>query len=334
LSWFLKRFFGKGSASSSAGKGRKTIRLDVPPILAFPDRPPPTVHDHFDLATWITRFPQVIRRYIDLYSADGKAITSPCHIAIVEQLRAEVFADHPDLEKVPSDVFIWGLGEPVKREVTKVAGIPYWPANRPWPVSTEGRPMDFVAQINFSDSRDLVGDTPGDILLMFSDGECYNHWMPDDEGAVVFHWVNSSDAPLIEPDKVPERRWDIIPCYGVIHRTFDFVDVLKASELIENGFYSPHRLAVIEGTKIGGVPHWIQDEAKLPGRYLCTLGSVAPDDPRAGGKKVPAPFVNREKAFGIRDIPPPYDFLTWGDVGSVYIFMDESGKIHWEEQCT
>lgn len=330
---FLKRFFGKGTGSSSGKRRRRTRKLDATPIRAFSDRPPPTVHGHFDLASWIRLFPKAIEKHVARYSADGKAVTSPCHIVVVEQLRAEIFVEHPELEKVPTDVFIWGLGEPEKREVTKVGGVPYWPADRPWPVSTEGRPMDFVAQINFSDSRDLVGDTPGDILLMFSDGACYGDWMPGDDGAVVFHWINPSDAPLIEPDEVPERRWDIIPCYGVIHRTFDFVDDLKAIELIENDFYSPYRLAVIEGTKIGGVPHWVQDDAKLPGRYLCTLGSVAPEDPRAGGKKVPAPFVNWEKPFGIRDIPAPYEFLCWGDVGSVYIFMDETGNIYWDEQC-
>jgi hypothetical protein len=84
----------------------------------------------------------------------------------------------------------------------------------------------------------------------------------------------------------------------------------------------------MEGTKIGGRPRWIQGDENLEGRHLCTLGSIHP------AREVPYPFLNQ---------PEPYTWdtyfaetegaLMFGDVGMLYISIDESGQLDWTDQC-
>src|SRR5690348_4565406 len=54
------------------------------------------------------------------------AITSPVHLAIFEQLREEMRAGLTLDDGVPVDLFVWNIGEPPRREMTKIGGLPYW----------------------------------------------------------------------------------------------------------------------------------------------------------------------------------------------------------------
>ena len=86
---------------------------------------------------------------IGLMEPTGEMITSPHDMVVVELLRQEAFSrsgSSPSAHSVPTDVFVFGKGEPASREVTKVGGVPYWPAARPWPASRTGKPLTFVAQ--------------------------------------------------------------------------------------------------------------------------------------------------------------------------------------------
>lgn len=58
----------------------------------------------------------------------GTHVTSPFHLFAVETLR-----DQHHLRvgpAIPTDVFVWAIGEPARREVTKIGGLPYWPAHQ------------------------------------------------------------------------------------------------------------------------------------------------------------------------------------------------------------
>ena len=137
--------------------------------------------------------PAAIEDHIKLMSPSGKRITSPFSIAIVEQLRAEGLANKK-YKTVQTDVMVFAKGEPEKREMTKVGGLPYWPVTKPWPTTTDGSPMTFVGQFCFADSRDLVGDLPGEVLLVFIDGKRMF------EDSVRFEWMSLGDWPLIQND--------------------------------------------------------------------------------------------------------------------------------------
>ena len=266
------------------------------------------------------------------WGGDG---VGPMGIAVHEQLLDEALYGVGKWQKmphrVPTDVFIMSVGEPERREVTKVGGLPYWTRGRRWPRTVRGTPMTFVAQFCFADSRDLpIPQPPEDVLLVFGDQDAYFFEAPGSESlwesgspALAFAWETVGDQALISGEEIPETGWNVTPCYGSIHRAHDYPDdthLLDHNERYESA-------KIVGGVKIGGVPRWLQDEEPLPGKHLCTLDSVWPV------VHEPYPFLNVEQpAKGGQDYLN--DLLSWGDAGSVYIFMDESGCVNWAFQTT
>lgn len=81
------------------------------------------VHDPFDMDT-ARQIYDPLRRELG-----GEDISSPFDLYSVEALR-----DRYQLRigsPCPTDIFVWAEGEPTRREVTKVGGLPYWPASEP-----------------------------------------------------------------------------------------------------------------------------------------------------------------------------------------------------------
>ncbi len=159
------------------------------------------IHERLDIEHWKTVFS--LPRLREEARSKGQrppeacGITGPYDIAVLEQLRDEAFATRPDLEREPTDVFVWSLGEPEQRAVTKISGLPYREAGKPWPHSRSGTPMNFVAQFCFADSRDIIPKLPGDLLLIFVEGK---EWSPGEydflwgdlderDSEVIFEWV-------------------------------------------------------------------------------------------------------------------------------------------------
>jgi hypothetical protein len=293
------------------------------------------LHDRLDLARWIREFPaaqarqaardhvlhrhredpgrypnqEALERHIRLLSPGGEIVTGPREVALVEQLREEAFSKRPyEGRRLATDVFVFARGEAPRRETTKVGGLPYWPAGRAWPTGANGRALTFIAQLCFADSLDLTGPLPGDLLLVFGDEHAV---FGQEVGRLRFEWLPLGVPRLADAQEIPETGLHLLPCHGVVHRTADFPDAGPWFEAYRHG----SQLAVIEGTKIGGVAAWIQDEPELPGRYLCSLGSISPN-PRH-----PFPYVNVSTLSEYED-----ETLMWGDVGTVFVSLDEAGS--------
>jgi hypothetical protein len=300
------------------------------------------VHEKLDIEEWISRFPlaearQEVRHFVErrrrerpedypdegaveehigLISPGGEIVTAPRDLAIAEQLRREALAGQ-HARGVPTEIFVFGRGEPTRREATKVGGLPYWPAWQNWPCSSDGRPLSFIGQLCFADSQDIVGKLPGDVLLIF--GPRGSEYLDPDESELEVFWRNIDDGDLIEPSAIPETEFPIPPSYGVIHRTSDY----PGTESLLGGYREAELLAVLEGTKIGGAPRWIQYPEPLPGRFLCALGSLAfPVD-------MPYPFVNVPEPIGDMGVHGP----MWGDMGTLYAFLDSDDTLHVVVQC-
>ena len=267
------------------------------------------------------------------FGPHAETIENPFHVAVVEQLRAEAFAKSHAL-KVPTDVFVFAKGEPVHRGTTKIGGLPYWPADKAWPTGDSGKPMSFVSQICFADSADFIGPLPGHVLLVFADGAFGEDWWESDRNALRFEWANLGDDELLNAAQIPENRWKITPFHGIIHRTvdFDFGDD-GMPESLWDSYSSPWQMAAVAGTKIGGLPCWIQDEEPLPGRFLCSIAALMPLKP----------LGCRPVQYFDAPLPPEYFIdrstdkdegacIIWGDMGSLYIFMDGDGSVHWTIQ--
>ncbi len=170
-------------------------------------------------------------------------------------------------ERSPTDQLFFVAGEPAERSVTKVAGLPYRAAGLPWPLTDDGRPMTFLAQFCFDESRDLVGELPGDVLLIFAEDR--QAYLPNPyDSSLRFEWHHLGLRDLIRAEEIPDVDWKLRPYFGVLHRTDD-----EDLEGTPGG-----------QTKIGGQPAWIQVEriarravplrARLPAGGARPLGSL------------------------------------------------------------
>jgi hypothetical protein len=296
------------------------------------------IHERLDITHWKTVFSLSRLRAEARASRQrdpdvgGSSITGPADIVLLEQAREEAFAGLPELERVPTDVFVWNRGEPARREVTKIGGLPYRAAGKPWPKTISGTPLTFVAQFCFGDSRDIAPKLPGDLLLIFTLGvetryENEVTYYPALDNAenedfdTIFEWVNLGDFPLTTRTELPQTGWKILPCYGTIYRTCDYPTI--------DGFAYPHIAdyipPIVGGTKIGGLCPPLVGEEDIPGEFLCALGSVFPDV----GK--PFPFLNEPVPLTYEERQNS-DLLMIGDVGELYFFINSYGDLRWTTQ--
>jgi hypothetical protein len=244
--------------------------------------------------------------HIALMQPGGKIIEEPNDLAIVEQLRTEAASAANLGMGYPTDVFVFIKGESRRRDVTKVGGLPYWPADRQWPRGSNGMPLGFLAQLNFSDSRDIVPQLPEDLLLIFADLERINRYEIEDD-ILDFYWMPIQNCELISVSDIPKcvginilgepDEFSVTPYRAELHRTCDY----PYGEVALNRYQAHWRLGFVEGTKFGGIPMWIQGEASLPGEYVATLGGC-------------------------------YEF-AWGDAGMIYLYVADDGQPHWAHQC-
>ena len=299
------------------------------------------IHEQIELSRWVREFPieklrgdarafvlqrqkqlpseyangGSVERHIALMSPGGEIIVGPSSIAINKQLRDEAFAKSAySRRRVPTDTFIWAKGEPKRRCLTKVGGLPYWPKDMPWPCESYGRPSRFIAQICFADSADIIASLPGQVLLIFGDNDALL-----DPERLLFKWLPLGITDLITD--IPPREDLLTPFYGVIFRTEDWPDSISD---LEGKYKYPQHIAIMEGTKIGGSPSWIQDEEPQSGRVIASLGtiSVAFDQPW--------PFVNVPEPRGWIDDDRD---LKIGDMGLLYLFISSNGTVRAVSQC-
>ena len=250
-------------------------------------------------------------------------VSGPYDIVALQRLRRAFAMDTiPQLTRTPTDVFIWSQGEADRRDVTKIGGLPYRAADRPWPIDVNGNPMTFVAQISFLDSRAVVPDLPGDILLLFNrayrQGPEYELYWGD---GPLLEWVTVTETPLVSDIGVPSAQAHIMPCVGSIYSTWDY------SESGDNKLPPPIKyLRVVEGTKIGGIcpneDEWTIAHESLPGKFLCSLGSVSPPIHNS------YPFLNVVKPIAWGTWRTAHALLI-GDVGLIEIYMTDGGELRW-----
>jgi hypothetical protein len=148
-------------------------------------------------------------------------LTSPFDVALREnQLRMI----QPELDlgkKVPAHYLLYAQGEPDTREQSRIGGLPYRPRDLEWPADSDGRAKEFVCQIDFSDSRSLLPDLPGEIMLLFASEEGRDNppfkleWYPSG----LKDLVTVRDLPRLE-FTFPMVKYESVFCY--LYETYDF----------------------------------------------------------------------------------------------------------------
>ncbi|WP_233200308.1 DUF1963 domain-containing protein [Blastopirellula marina] len=278
----------------------------------------------FNLEEWLLRCP-LTENYGHYH---GEAITSPCDLCNNEWLRREIRDQFDWGEPVPMDVFVHSIGEPENRFATKIGGLPYRPAELPWPTTREGRSMALIAQFNFSNSRDIVGDLPGDLLLIFGD---------DADGPIEplhFEWQPLGLSNLVS--ELPGDQMPISPCFGHRCRTVSYPNATyrddspgKDPQCQGTDVWSSYWLLQYQATQIGRAPFFIQDgDEDMPGVPLCTIASVQPDPHKT------FPWVNHPEPLCPEDEWRSGDGeLMIGDLGCIFVFIDDDGRLHADESC-
>jgi hypothetical protein len=323
----------KTNKTKKAIESKKPKQRSGPATLAPPSLA--RIHDRLDLARWIEKFPLAAARakargfvedrartdpsqyptqaaideHIALMAPKGQSISDPQDLALVEQLRREAGALDRAGVRVAVDVMVWAKGEPRHTAATKFGGVPHRPRDQPWPEDSAGRPCQFLAQICFADSRELLVDStgrplalPGDVLLLFpttpdgglGDDESIHHeWQPlelaDPATADSIPSINGDDSAWD-----PDYREPIAPLHAQLHRTFELPEIDDEHPLsrMDQGY----KLAVFESGKIGGVPFFVQHDEAPPGVFLGSL--IHGDD------------------------------TLFGDAGSLYLFLDRDEDGH------
>lgn len=296
-----------------------------------------------DIDRWISEFP--LSDGDDAWNDLGMGTARGA--ACFEQLRTRIAKSHDLGPSVPVDNFVWGYGEPERRDITKIGGLPYRPAVLKWP-TFEGLPMTFVAQFRFAESMDYLGELPGAVLLVFF----RDNWITPEliPGVVVFEWYPLGLKDLARAVEVPPPGWDFVTAYGVRHRTVNYPeqsthDLIKRLALpgIEDYYEEQYgdklgsddaadRLASNfcsgGGAGIGGVCFWPPPndndlEFELPARYLCSFSGVGP----GSGEY---PWLNQPQPLDVFEVIERSDelmFSMWD--GFVMNFSIDEGEVHW-----
>ncbi|MFG0283689.1 MAG: DUF1963 domain-containing protein [Phycisphaerales bacterium JB039] len=296
------------------------------------------VHPVVDIERWIGRYPLgAAWARVDAehgpsfwYNAPSD-IFSPRDLALTEQMRAAVGGPDAMGPSLPVDVLLPALGEPPRREVSKIGGLPYR-ARGPWPTDGAEKPLTFLGQLCLADSRDVLrgfsrDELPGDVLLVFHDDTDDGLMWSEGEGAQLhFEWqpLGLAESDLVTATEVPEQPVAWTATYFERYRSTEHADVrlplrYRDIDIEVSGEYW--------ASKIGGVPVWQQreDEAEGLGRYFACLHSINPAEDEY-------PFPNVEKPAWGRH-PHSQNFLMLGDVGTLYLFAKGGGKVGWLMQC-
>jgi hypothetical protein len=236
------------------------------------------------------------------------------------------------VDAVPCDLFVWGVGEPPDRRLTRVGGVPWLSRKTPWPV-IGNVVTTFLCQFDFRDSRDLRGQRagghlPGDLLLVFVADE--SAALSGDHRKMRFVWVSAEETDIVTAADVPKptHPFDFVTAWGVRYRTADVPSKWEEAYTIPDEKY--WCLPVLWGTKIGGVPYNSQDNlAEPPPEYLCQLTSIQASTMRW-------PWVDREAPlhdFGDDGIYTDKNSLMIGDMGELTLFLHEDGSVTAESEC-
>lgn len=201
---------------------------------------------------------------------------------------------------IPTDLFIWSIGESNIVTATRIGGTPYMPKGMGWP-ERDGVQADYWMQFNFLESRELFSfDLPGDLMIVFNYWDLPLDYSREFQSLYEFVWIDLS-SELTRPLAPLDSGRRLLPSFsGVRVRSSDCDDIDIRCSYWES---LPPDLDAAPSVKIGGAPVDLQsgivDEERIPkgARFL----AQAPTEmhPLRGN---PWPFVNRRAPLPAGDI--------------------------------
>jgi hypothetical protein len=117
-----------------------------------------------DISETVRRFPESVE---DKPGFPAFNLFAPREVALRENQLRLVQAELDLGPGIPAHYLLYAPGDPETREQSRIGGLPYRPRDLEWPKDCNGRPKEFVCQIDFSDSWALLPELPGQIMLLF-----------------------------------------------------------------------------------------------------------------------------------------------------------------------
>lgn len=298
-------------------------------------------HPVFNLEHWIKQFPlDALRaaaaspdRYAPLKPGEirtpditnGPVISSPAELACVEQVRAEAAREHDLGEFEPADVFTWNYANYVMEQPwqTRYGGEPWRSTAKPWPTGKDGRPLTFIGQICFADSRDLFDyRLPGDVVLLFA--SVLQRDILDWNGLHI-EWSSIQLNDPVKSSACPIGTLRVPIYRGVIHRTRQYSpaadDVFEAM-----GLQNPYNVSAMHATQIGtwfGIPQGWPFAEGSGETLVCSFSSVIPYPkwPFGNLETIPHTVLN-----GIPNRTNVFDVNVADGSGLIVVYRDVKGR--------
>lgn len=281
---------------------------------------------------WEKLFPLSFGTYIDEMEL---IVTNPRAVSYVSQLRKLI-----NIEKntgKPTHVLMPCLGESPNPIGSKIGGIPLWPRNRKWPKGTNGQPLLFFAQINFSDSMRLFNHPlPGSILYLFTE-KAQIDFGPD---FFFYQWLQDipSRSDVITIGEVPVAFETFSKFYSIIYDWVDYYPrgdtfekvllVIKESrdEYSLTSAFAANMVFSLCGFKIGGIPYFTPredgDKPKPEWEFLFSLSHIWPP------RDTPYSFENIAEPIPLGNFSPEFR-LDIFDGCNINFFLDIHGGLQW-----
>lgn len=297
------------------------------------------IHQQVDIDRWLNEFPleKMLAKkkslgekhgyeVCDSWLPGGSVICTPRDLAEVEHTRRALIDRGFDFGRaVPTDVFLWSVCELSSGPITRIGGSPFRDPSKPWPTAKRKglreklgskRPLPFLGQISFMDSKDLVpADLPGDVLCIY--GDWYGQYRLDTE-SLVFEWVTvdqGEDTDHFYSPTLPQ--WSFC-AEGVIHRTVSYPDCYDM--LCDLDVSSPYTLNCFQATSIGQHAHFIQGEPDSMDTLVATFSSFQATDrwPFVNCPDIPRFTYPKGHKGKLDDL---FSMMI-SDMGSLYFYRD------------
>lgn len=258
--------------------------------------------------------------FIDSNDLSGYVVTSPFHYFSVIKLRQKYSLNRG--AAVPADLVIWSKGNPDDILGTKIGGFPYWPASLPINPDIINNDLKFVAQINFSDSYDLVPELNNTILSIWKRGSL----QPFNEGLVCYKiTIDNINSEYIRKDSFCHPELINISFHANLIRTNDYPSMRElAFEFIDN---QPYNVSVWSGSKFGGVPNLPQSlcDDWTGQKFIFQLSSIQP------AANIMYPFINHQDSLilgnDINGVYNKYNSFIFSDMGTIAFFLSNNGRV-------
>lgn len=289
-------------------------------------------HPVFDLESWKAKCP------IGNWRRSPGWIDSPRELGRVEQARELARAKGDLGPSVPCDVFVWNFsGGYEPKPTTQIGGIPWRSVKKDWPTDSKGNPLQFIGQISFADSKDLLPHKlPGEVALIFSRWDRGSVWAEEDD--YVLEWSK-------EKIRKPFTSWQVEPgmllpfCYeGVIHRTVQYTSHKVYDEpFVQAGWKDGGwAIASCQATSIStyaSLPQGWPYEEGDGNTLIATLSSFyfSGDWPLCNIRQ---PMIySRSDGSEYESTSTNALSVGFGDAGAIWIYRNKKGKFLLDTAC-